>query len=254
MMQNNYPSISFTDASDLLELYKEGVTYSDEFKKRTKGQFLDEKTEERIIMSVHRLMELLESEDLFHSKSYKVFEEKAAKLLHSESLLEKEWRRDEGFWRWLTFVNETIGPSLIDWRYESTETPGNALPEYYGLGAANKGFFAFLWMRADAVWSENDGYSLVSTVSDIDFWWSHVIRVDHGCCRALMRAFVKVVSQYEIPRGKTNDPDSPAGFRDLAREIKRRYPTTAFELMDDHSAKEFLTDLWNDREFWCGKK
>ena len=109
-------------------------------------------------------------------------------------------------------------------------------------------------MRADAVYNPEDNYALVSKISDLDFWRSHVVRVDQGCCHALMQAFVSFVSNKDLPRGDANNPDAPAGFRDLAKELRRRFPTVAFELMDRKAANTFVESVWQDRKLWCGKE
>lgn len=250
----NYPSLTVSAASELLELYRVGKLTSAEFDKRVTGHFENEDSKDRVLDTLFRLLELAEAERFYETKSYQSFEEKAAVLLHAEAKLEEEWSRDAGFWRWWTFVEDAIGASLIDARYGNPDSQGTALKEHYGLEKLNDGYLAFLWMRADAVYNSEDGYALVSKISDLDFWRSHVVRVDHGCCHALMQAFVSFVSNEDLPRGDVNKPDAPAGFRDLAKELKRRFPTVAFELMDRQAASTFVESVWQDRKLWCGKE
>jgi len=250
----NYPSLTVSATAELLELYRVGKFTSEEFEKRVTGHFESEDFKERVLDTMFRLLELADAENLHEIKSYQSFEEKAAVLLHSEANLEQEWSRDAGFWRWWTFAEEAVGASIIDARYGKPDKQGTALPEHYGLEGVNTGYLAFLWMRADAVYNVEDKYALVSMVSDLDFWRSHVVRVDQGCCHELMQAFVLFVSSKNIPRGDANNPDAPAGFRDLAKELRRRFPTVAFELMDRKASISFLETVWQDRKLWCGKE
>ena len=250
----NYPSLTVSSASELLELYRVGKFTSAEFEKRVTGDFENRNANDRVLDTLFRLLELAEAERIHETKSYQSFEEKAAVLLHSEANLEQDWSRDAGFWRWWTFVEDGVGASIIDARYGNPDSQGTALPEHYGLQGVNAGYLAFLWMRADAVYNPEDNYALVSKISDLDFWRSHVVRVDQGCCHALMQAFVSFVSNEDLPRGDANNPDAPAGFRDLAKELRRRFPTVAFELMDRKAANTFVESVWQDRKLWCGKE
>lgn len=251
-MKNNYPIISLTDASDILNSHKKGTITPEEINQKISGDFDDNQITENINNVLHKLIELAESEGLPDSKKFQNFEAQASIVLHSESGIESSWARDAGFWRWVTFGNECTGAILIDLRH-GKNTPGTARDVYYGFGRPNEGFLSFLWMRANSVYTETDKYSLVTAVNDIDFWWSHVIRIDHGCCKFLVRAFIKFVQKNNISRGNSNNKNVNAGFRDLAKELRRRFPTTAFEMMDDEGAYKFVEELWSEREIWCGK-
>lgn len=250
----SYPSLTVSGASELLELYRVGNFTADEFAKRVTGQFDDVGAEDRVLNTITRLIELAEAEQIMETSSYQSFEEKAAVLLHKEAKVETAWARDGGFWRWWTFAEDAIGASLIDARYGNPGSAGTAMPEHYGLQGVNAGYLAFLWMRADSVFNSEDGYDLVSRITDLDFWRSHVVRVDQGCCHSLMQAFVEFVADENLPRGDVNNPSSSAGFRDLAKELRRRFPTIAFELMERDVAKSYIRSIWDDRLVWCGKE
>jgi len=70
----------------------------------------------------------------------------------------------------------------------------------------------------------------------------------------LMQAFVEFVADEDLPRGDVNNPSAPAGFRDLAKELRRRFPTVAFELMRRDVARSYISSVWADRLLWCGKE
>lgn len=250
---SSYPSISPKDAEELFELHKLGNLAPDEFEKRVEGQFEHSADQERVLETLERLLELADAEGIMNTKNYQPFEAKAAVLIHEEGKLREEWVRDGGFWRWLTFADRGTAAQLIDVRYGQSAAPGSAKKEHYGFETVNRGYLAFLWMRADAVYNSVDGYSLVSKVLDLDFWRSHVVRIDQGCCHELVQAFVKYVADKNLPRGEANNPNEPAGFRDLAKELSRRFPTMAFELMDSKSAYSFIDLVWGERKAWCNK-
>ena len=70
----------------------------------------------------------------------------------------------------------------------------------------------------------------------------------------MARAFVKFVRDMGIPRGEPRDPAAAAGFRDLAKEIRRRQATIVFEMFDEPTARRWGEELWKERRSWCGKR
>ena len=115
-----------------------------------------------------------------------------------------------------------------------------------------KGMFAKLWICAASMYRPNqtDPYEGLDYM-DVDLWDSHIIDPDYGSVPEMARAFVLVVRDRGIPRDARGSTDEIAGYRQLAREIRRRYPTTAFELFDDEAAYAWVDALWVDREAWC---
>ena len=87
--------------------------------------------------------------------------------------------------------------------------------------------------------------------ADVDLWDSHVIDVDYGSVPGMARAFVKVVRDLALPRGNTSDSDKSVGYRDLAKEVRRRNATMAFELFSDVEAYNWIVALWEERQTWC---
>ena len=68
------------------------------------------------------------------------------------------------------------------------------------------------------------------------------IDVNFGSSAVMARAFVKVVRDMKLPRGDAGDPAAPAGFRDLAKEIRRRQATIVFEMFDDGTARRWVEE------------
>jgi len=181
------------------------------------------------------------------------FDSRCAPVLHRVLRLPPRIAGDGDFWRWLTFAQGGFGAELVDWRYRG-RGDGVPRPVYYGLRRMKKGMFAKLWMCADAMFvpGAKEPYDGLD-YADVDLWDSHVIDIDYGSVAAVARAFVKFVRDEDLPRGESKDPAAPAGFRDLAKEVRRRHATVALELLSEQDARNWLEELWRDRETWCGK-
>lgn len=189
------------------------------------------------------------------------FDGQCAPLVHRTLALPPIVAGDADFWRWLTFSQGGYGAGLVDVRYSGhrgkpswSGTDNPARPVYYGLEDLKKGMFAKLWICANVMYVEgaSDPYDGID-YPDVDLWDSHVIDVNFGSSAAMARAFVKVVRDMRLTRGDAGDPEAPAGFRDLAKEIRRRQATIVFEMFDDGTARRWVEELWKERKSWCGK-
>ena len=188
------------------------------------------------------------------SATHAEFDSQCAPLLHAALQLPIRVAGDADFWRWLTFANGGCGAEIVDWRYGGgprNSESGIARPVYYGLESMKKGMFAKLWICAELMYSEDSSkpYDGIE-YADVDLWDSHVIDVDYASVPTMARAFVRVVRDLQLPRGSPNNPHRPPGYRDLAKEIRCRQPTIAFELFDDQEAKLWIHDLWHERDLW----
>jgi len=190
------------------------------------------------------------------------FDGQLARLLHGALNLSSIVAGDSDFWRWFTFSQGGLGVELVDRRYGGqrgklrwSDFSGPARPVYYGLGELKKGMFAKLWICANAMYIKGaaDPYDGID-YPDVDLWDSHVIDVNFGSSAVMARAFVKVVRDGGLRRGEPSDPNGQAGFRDLAKEIRRRQATVVFEMFDDQAARRWVEDLWRDRKSWSGKR
>ena len=190
------------------------------------------------------------------------FDGQCAPLVHRTLSLPSIVAGDADFWRWLTFSQGGFGAVVVDRRYgdrrgrPSWSSPvGSARSVHFGLGDLKKGMFAKLWICANAMYVEDatDPYDGVD-YPDVDLWDSHVIDVNFGSSAVMARAFVKIVRDMRMPRGESSDPAAAAGFRDLAKEIRRRQATIVFEMFDDQTARRWVEELWKDRKSWCGKR
>ena len=189
------------------------------------------------------------------------FDGHCARLVHSTLGLPSMVAGDPDFWRWLTFSQGGHGADVVDLRYGGdrgkpswTVHDEPARPVYYGLEDLKKGMFAKLWICANTMFigDSTDQYDGIE-YQDVDLWDSHVIDVNFGSSAVMGRAFVKVVRDRSLPRGEASDSAAPVGFRDLAKEIRRRQATIVFEMFDDQTARQWVEDLWKNRNSWSGK-
>ena len=113
-----------------------------------------------------------------------------------------------------------------------------------------------LWFRANSVFAAEGSieqrYEL-ARFGGVDFWKSHVLRVDYGQSVSLVRAFVRFVRDRKLPTGDRKDPKAKLGVRDLAPEIKKQAVNCALELMSEEDAYQFLESLLATSVEWCGK-
>jgi len=245
-----YPKLTQADTDFCLNQYVAGLLTPKLVSNKVVGKFSSEYSEQIIEETLIRLHEIAEVVELNGQKNAQEFHKLASVELHKSLKGIGDALRDPDFWRWVNFMGDAYGASLVDLRY-GNETPGSAQSQYYGIGRNNQGLISSLWLRADITYDDglSDPYSLCTAISDLDFWWSHVIRLSFSSCRNMTKAFVKFVSENNIPRGDTKDPNN-TGFRDLEPELVRRFATTAFELMDQQQAYQFIENVWEDRSRW----
>ena len=249
----SYPGLGFDAARKIDELRRAGGDEVDvervaEWKE---GADFDETVAIDCMNQCDDLLASVEGMGYSHSG----FDARCAPLLHGALNLSERIAGDADFWRWLTFAGGYHGAELVDWRYGKRNPDGELTPAravYYGLGLMKKGMFAKLWICANMMYvgSEAEPYDGIE-YEDIDLWDSHVVDVDYGSSPAMARAFVKMVRDRKLPRGGSN---ASMGFRDLAKEIRRRHATIAVELFDEREARAWVEDLWSERESWFHKR
>lgn len=252
-LAETYPKLNLSDADQLLRIYATGDfnKISKFVESKTLGNFVDESQYQNVEETLIRLHEVAEETGLNRQKNAQEFQMQASIELHESFSKLGTATRDPNFWRWVIFSGDCYGASLVDLRYGG-DLPGSAQSHYYGIGRINQGFISSLWLRAEITYDnkhQDDPYHLTKAILDIDFWWSHAIRLSYPGCRNFAKAFVKFVAENNVPRGNTSEIGND-GFRDLAPELKRRFATTAFEVMDQDTAYKFIENVWLERETW----
>lgn len=165
------------------------------------------------------------------------YESRACAVLHANLALTAGAAADPGFWRWLS-----LGPLLpvIELRHELLRR------EHVGLCSPWDALVSRLWFRADlSLDPDSDDPYFLSTLGDLDFWRSHVLRADYSACRPLLRALIR----FQFPRTNNFRPrlkpsgSSDDGMRALSKRIKLRHAVVAFELLTEEDCRLELEAL-----------
>ena len=247
-----YPTLTKENAQHCLTLYTKGELTPQIIGSKTTGAFTERSNTQAVEETISRLWEIVEEVELDGGRNAQAFHSKASVELHKGFVNLGAATRDPNFWRWVTFFPNAEGAALIDLRYGNSNIPGSATDDYY-KGRISQGLLSTLWLRAEITHDpehSEDPYYLCQAKDDIEFWWSHIIRINFSSCRALARAFVKFVAESKMPRGDTKNMQEEPGFRDLAPELKRRFATISFETMDENDAYRFIENVWADRHSW----
>lgn len=151
---------------------------------------------------------------------------------------------DHEFWIWLTLGGtQDYMPKLVSWRHGGDSHMHNALDINYGLTTdLEKGFFSRLWLRGDIGFDEarENPYEL-SERGDQDFWRSHILRQDFGQVPNIFRAF----SLFIYPdTHKRNHVVENKVVREMAKELRRRHATSAYELLSFEDAKHLIQTVY----------
>ena len=251
----SYPALTLEDARRIDAARRQGDGQSPEHPPIWKPgpNFLEETAK----LCLDRCWEILEDCER-GNRGPAEFDCECAPVVHETLDLPFSIAHDPDFWRWLTFGRRCDGANVVDRRYGGSRgkiivggSQRKARPVYYGLGPMKKGMFAKLWICANLMYVKGavnpyDGCDY----ADVDLWDSHVIDVDYGSAPSMARAFVKVVRDLNLPRD-AHGADVSVGYRQLAKEIRRRHASIALELFTDVQAYEWVKAVWNERDLWC---
>lgn len=166
------------------------------------------------------------------------FDGLAAEMIHQAIGDRLDLVSMRSFWCRLSFVE--LFP-LVQLRHPGQNRP-LADSENYALGTPRNGFLFRSWLRGDIGHDpySTDVYRLARLGDDVDFWRSHILRVDYGGCRTFARAFIRFVLDPEAPYFRQLDR---AGMRKLAKVVNRRYRNMPLNVMSEHESVAFLNDL-----------
>ncbi len=171
------------------------------------------------------------------------FEGRAAAVVHEMLELPAFVAADHEFWIWLTIGSGFDYPAtLVTWRHGRDESPFDARDDNYGLTTnLEGGFFSRAWLRANAVYdpARDDPFELAQR-GDQDLWRSHILRTEYGQVPSLAKALL--LFQYPDAHPE-NAKVTTAVIREIAKELRRRQATTAFELLSFEEARELVEDV-----------
>ena len=149
---------------------------------------------------------------------------------------------DPGFWIWLVFGSGHEGfVKLVAWRHGGGDHEVTRDQNYGLTTSLEGGFWSRLWLRGDIGFdaSRSDPYELTLR-GDQDIWRSHVMRQEYAHARYVARALLS----FQYPDAAPERPRVPVKtLREMAKELKRRQATMAFELLDDAGAARLIEDV-----------
>lgn len=237
-----YPTVSISDAKLTLEAWRAGdhrrpsATYIGD-----SSDVFDEEMVDDVSRAIQELRKRLgEPSD---RRYWARFEGNAAAVIHESLEIPPEVASDHEFWLWLVFGSGYDYPAqLVNWRHGRGEAPFDARDSNYGITTnLEAGFFSRAWLRGDIGYdpSRDDPYELALR-GDQDLWRSHILRTEYGQIPQIARALL--VFQYP-----DDDPDHPAvsndTIREMAKELRRRHASEAFELMSEDQARALIEEV-----------
>lgn len=252
---NYYPKLSRENADVCLKLFKKnGDLDSQKVDELTQDKFQQKEHMQDVVETIQHIVDIADKVNLIDQSraSKQEFHRLACVELHKGLKSLCEILRDPDFWRWFTFAEDGQIAHIVDLRWgKLSEGYGSASKHYYGIGRNNQGFMSTLWMRAENTFDEahEDPYHLSDSILGDELWVSHFYRINFPGCKSMAKAFVSFVHENKLPmgdRGNVNDD----GFRDLASELTNRFASTAYELMDQGEAYDFIANVWAEREIW----
>lgn len=121
-------------------------------------------------------------------------------------------------------------------------TAGMAAPANFCLETPRNGFLFRSWLRGDIGFDPSfpDPYFLAKLGDDVDFWRSHVLRVDYGGCRLFARCFIRFVMD---PTASYYQDLGRERMRNLAKIVNRRYATMPLNVLSEDEAIRLLNEL-----------
>jgi len=243
-----YPTLNLGDAKRVLETWRAGEPRAAETTWRGPegAPAFDVERVEDVVEEVYDLRRRM-GEPEGASKVYGArFEGRAAGLVHEGLDLPAPVAADPEFWIWLTFGSGIDGPAhLVTWRHGKPGRPFSAQDPNYGLTTdLEKGLFSRLWMRAHVVYDPGapDPYALAERGSQ-DLWRSHLLRTEYGQVPRVARALLTFVHPDESPDEPRANTDV---VRAMAKALRRRHATSAFELLDDDGARALVREVYDE--------
>lgn len=153
------------------------------------------------------------------------FEAEASPLIHA-ALGNKQCCADPEFWTWLAVAHFL---DLTKWRYGDDLKVANL-----GIGAPAENFIYRLWLRAEVVFDMGapDPYELAKRGPSIDFWRSHIFRINYANWRPFARALVR----FQYPEDNENGRLERAEIRELAKRLTQIKSNQIFACLNDAEA------------------
>ena len=238
-----YPAIALEEARSVLDMHWRGIPLEKlEPRRRGRGAPYDETRVENLRDELHDLRQQVGQPS--NSRSFWArFEGLAAGVTHRVLELPASVAADPGFWAWIVLGRgDQFFLDLIDWRFRFSD--GAKRPDSSNYSTSpdlEAGFLSRLWLRGDIGYdpSRENPYELVLR-GDQDLWRSHIMRQEYGHVRLVAQALVRFQYPDEHPERKAV---SISTIREMAKEIRRRHATLAFELLAPEDADDLVRSV-----------
>lgn len=175
------------------------------------------------------------------------FDGAAAELVHRAFQPHLNLVGIEGLWIRLSFgelfeftrLRHSVALELEDGKYRLQAA------ENFGVSTPRNGFLFRSWLRGDIGFdpSDSDPYRLARLGSDVDFWRSHILRVDYGGCRTFARTFLRYTMDPTAPYYRQLTFGQSGSVRTLAKLVNRRYLTTPLNVLNEDESVRLLDQL-----------
>lgn len=238
-----YPTIALEDARRTLEALRQGeerrptVTMAGTGDEEFDVERVEDLAED--VRTTWRAFDRDEDRKRAHAAR---FEGTLAYHVHSVLELPGVVAADPRFWAWLVFGSTyDVFARVTTWRH-GADAPFGAKPENYCVGRTlEDGLYSRAWLRAASGFDarREDPYALVVR-GDQDLWRSHILRGDYGMIPVVAKAFLQYLYTDDDPERSL---ESTAVVREMAKELRRRHATQAFELLDDAAAMALIVDV-----------
>lgn len=180
--------------------------------------------------------------------------------IHSTLNINSKIAEDQDFWRFISFSERGRFLELIKKRYFNNKSfediSESQFKKYCGLGTSSasclEGYFKRCWEVGNILFDEqskDDPYYLITQgPQDVDFYISHITRINIGGFENLTKSFTKFIIDEKIPRG--DKKSKKVGYRQLIRILNALQGNYVLPCIDSKNSYNFIKHLWNDREKW----
>ncbi|MDR9391927.1 MAG: DUF6339 family protein [Trueperaceae bacterium] len=240
-----YPTLSLGDAKRVLETWRAGDPREAETTWRgpANDEAFDVESIEDVIDELHELRRRWGEPKGAEQGYWTRFEGSAAAIVHATLDVPPDVASDPEFWAWLVLGSGHDGPArLVTWRHVRGDAEFGTRDENYGVTTdLEKGLFSRIWLRAQLAFDPDapDPYALARRGSQ-DLWRSHLLRTEYGQVPHVARALLTFVHPDDDPER----PHVPTDVvRAMAKALRRRHASSAFELLDADGARALIRDV-----------
>jgi hypothetical protein len=161
------------------------------------------------------------------------FEREACVVIHRAlNGLPEEILQDSSFWTWISVIR------MADIIESSFGSPGKlADSRNYGVPSKKENMISRLFLRGDIGYDSQSAEPYrIARVGDQDLWRSHITRQRYASCRAISKAFVRVMT------GEVGNASNPKP-REVAKDIHKLRANLYLECLTEAEAVDLVLEL-----------